>query len=82
MTMADAKWLLSDDGIKLRSISVVKMNKLGRAVQTESDLDSWIVRGSWQRLGLPKLVQPYAPSILFPVRHPAIGPGISQKYPS
>ena len=25
--------------------------------------------------GLPKLVQPYAPSILFPVRHPAIGPG-------
>ena len=25
--------------------------------------------------GLPKLVQPYAPSILIPVRHPVIGPG-------
>ena len=25
--------------------------------------------------GLPKLVQTYAPSILFPVRYPAIGPG-------
>ena len=26
--------------------------------------------------GLPKLVQPYVPAILFPVRHSVIGPGI------
>ena len=45
--------------------------------RTHTGLDRRMSHRIWNRgsNGLPKLARTYAPSILFPVRYPAIGPG-------
>ena len=60
----------------LLSYPVLLISSFGVSVCC-TGLDCRMSHRIWNRgsNGLPKLVQPYAPSILFPVRHPAIGPG-------
>ena len=65
----------------LLSYPVLLISSFGVSVCC-TGLDCRMSHRIWNRgsNGLPKLVQPYAPSILFPVRHPAIGPGKVTSY--